>query len=599
MGDVDSEVQAGMSASALREIWLDDALRAAKVTLFAQDHQRNYLWISSSVRGKAPDAIIGTKEEDFLPPKAAEVTVAEKQQILATGRGGHWSHDVERDGEIRTLQLRVEPTFDADGNVTGLIGGVVDITDERRSEHAARVSERLLHDVLDNLFAFVTVLDLDGNLLEANRAPLEAAGLTREDVVGKPFWECYWWSWSPRIQNQLKASIAKARAGAMLRYDVDIRVADAKLITLDFQIAPLRDEHGEIVLLIPSGIDITARKKAERDLQGAVVRMQLALNAGKTGVWEWDKATDEYTWDARMLALWGARSGGAMTSKRFWAAVHPDDVQKCKDQIARACDPAGSGQYSADYRVIGEDDGIERWISSRGLTLFENGRVVRMLGTARDVTGRKNREEHIHFLMREIAHRSKNLLAVIQAMARQTAMGGGTAEDYEQRFTARLQALARSYDLLVTENWHGASAGELVRSQLSHYSDLIPTRIEIGGPHVMLKPEAAQNIGLALHELSTNAAKFGALSNDDGQVSVRWWLGEQNGMRRFYIEWQERGGPLVEPPHREGFGQKIMKRITAHALEGNVSLDFAASGVVWRLDIPSIYLFDRAHKNVD
>ena len=353
------------------------------------------------------------------------------------------------------------------------------------------------------------------------------------------------------------------------------------------------------MLLIPSGIDITARKKAERDLQSALVRMQLALHAGETGIWEWDTATDEFSWDERMFALWGSDSRGAMTSERFWAAVHPDDVQKGKELIARACDPAGSGQYEADYRVIGEDDGIERWISSRGLTLFENGRVIGMLGTARDVTGRKNREDHIHFLMREIAHRSKNLLAVIQAMARQTAMGGGTAEDYEQRFTARLQALARSYDLLVTENWHGASAGELVRMQLSHYSDLIPARIEIGGPYVMLKPEAAQNIGLALHELSTNAAKYGALSNDDGQVAVRWWLGEQDGMRRFYIEWQERGGPPVEPPHREGFGQKVMKRIAAHALEGNVSLDFATTGVVWRLDIPSTYLFDRAHAKID
>lgn len=599
MGSVDSGRQAETPAAVCKKLWLDDALRAAKVILFAQDRHRNYLWVSNSVRGKPPHEIIGRKEEDFLPPKAAAVTVAEKQRILTSGCGGHWSHDVELDGDIHTLQLRVEPTLDANGDVTGLIGGVIDITDERRSEHLVRTSERLLRALLDNLFAFVTVLDLDGNLLEVNRAPLEAAGLTREDVAGKPFWECYWWSWSARIQNELKAAIAKARAGATLRYDVDIRIADAKLITLDFQIAPLRDEHGNIVLLVPSGIDITARKKAERDLQSALVRMQLALHAGETGVWEWDKATGVFTWDERMFALWGADSHGAMTSERFWAAVHPDDVQKCKDKIARACDPAGNGQYEADYRVVGEADGIERWISVRGLTLFENGCVVGMLGTARDITGRKNRENHIHFLMREIAHRSKNLLAVIQAMARQTATAGGTAEDYEQRFTARLQALARSYDLLVTENWHGASAAELVHSQLSHYSELIPARIDIDGPHVMLKPEAAQNIGLALHELSTNAAKYGALSNDTGEISVHWWLAERAGTRRFYIEWQERGGPPVEPPHHEGFGQKVMERIAAHALEGNVSLDFATTGVVWRLDIPSTYLRDRGHVTID
>ncbi|HWG06644.1 MAG TPA: PAS domain S-box protein [Beijerinckiaceae bacterium] len=599
MNHADFESKPVGSASESREKWFDEALRVARVTLFAQDRQRNYLWISSAVRGKSPEEIVGRREEDFLPSKAASFTIAQKQQILATGEGRRWAHEVELDGELRTLQLRVEPTRDADGTVTGLIGGVIDITDERRSEDMARTTERLLRDVLDNLFAFVTVLDLDGNLLEANKAPLEAAGLTREDVIGKPFWDCYWWSWSPQAQEMLKASIAEARSGATLRYDADIRVADAKLLTLDFQIAPLRDERGNVILLIPSGIDITGRKRAERDLQSALVRTQLALNAGETAVWEWDTITGEFTWDEKMFALWGADSSAPMNEDRFLAAIHQDDMRRGKELLARACDPAGNGQYEADYRVIGEDDGIERWISSRGQALFEHDRCVRMLGTARDITGRKNRENHIHFLMREIAHRSKNLLAVIQAMARQTAMGGGTAEDYEQRFTARLQALARSYDLLVTENWHGASAGELVRMQLSHYSDLIPTRIEIGGPYVMLKPEAAENIGLALHELSTNAAKYGALSNDGGRVAVHWWLGEQDGLRRFYIEWREIGGPPVSAPQREGFGQKVMKRIAAHALEGNVSLDFAPTGVVWRLDIPSTYLFDRAHANAD
>ena len=588
-----------MSAVARRDLWIDDALRAAKVTLFAQDRHRNYLWISSSVRGKQPGQIIGKREEDFLPPKVAAATITQKERILASGEGRRWAHEVELDGDLRTLQLRVEPTLDSDGKVTGLIGGLIDITDEQRSERVARTTERLLRDVLDNLLAFVTVLDLDGNLLEANKAPLEAAGLAREDVIGKPFWDCSWWSWSPHAQDMLKTSIAKARAGATLRYDADIRIADGTLLTLDFQIAPLHDERGNVILLIPSGIDITGRKKAERDLQSALVRVQLALSAGETGVWEWDTTSGDFTWDERMFGLWGSDSSAMMTEERFWAAVHPEDVRRGKELLSRACDPAGGGQYEADYRVIGENDGIERWISSRGQSLFENDRCIRMLGTARDVTGRKSRENHIHFLMREIAHRSKNLLAVIQAMARQTAMGGGTVEDYEQRFTARLQALARSYDLLVTENWHGASAGELIRMQLNHYSDLIPSRIEIGGPHVMLKPEAAENIGLAVHELSTNAAKYGALSNDAGRVTVRWWLGEQDGMRRFYIEWREIGGPSVAPPQREGFGQKVIKRIAAHALEGNVSLDFAATGVIWRLDIPSTYLFDRAHANVD
>jgi two-component sensor histidine kinase len=193
-------------------------------------------------------------------------------------------------------------------------------------------------------------------------------------------------------------------------------------------------------------------------------------------------------------------------------------------------------------------------------------------------------------LMREIAHRSKNLLAVIQAMARQTATAGGTAKDFENRFTARLESLAGSQDLLVMQDWHGASLRELAQSQLVHYADLIGRRILVDGPNVMLKPEAAQNIGLALHELSTNAAKYGALSNFDGKVHLNWTVVTDGDEPLLRMSWRETGGPEVTPPAREGFGHKVLKRIAAHALEGKVTLDFAPEGLVWKLEIPTSYI---------
>ena len=150
------------------------------------------------------------------------------------------------------------------------------------------------------------------------------------------------------------------------------------------------------------------------------------------------------------------------------------------------------------------------------------GDIVGLTGAAVDMTERKESEAHLRLLLRELTHRSKNLLAVIQAMARQTARHAGSVESFLNRFGARLQALAASHDMLVRESWYGASVDELIRSQLAMYLDREDEQVAIDGPAVALKPEAAQNLGLALHELAVNAAKFGALSVPGGRLSISW-----------------------------------------------------------------------------
>ncbi|MBV8848249.1 MAG: PAS domain-containing protein [Methylobacteriaceae bacterium] len=325
------------------------------------------------------------------------------------------------------------------------------------------------------------------------------------------------------------------------------------------------------------------------DLRKALERTTLALEAGEIGVWEWDFVTGSFIWDERMRRLWGLPDDAVPTYELFRSALNPADVERSDGALLTATNPSREGDYEVEYRVIGIKDGIERWILAQGRAFFENGKAVRMVGTARDVTERKQREAHVRFLMREIAHRSKNLLAVIQAMARQTAVTAGSAHDFEQIFSARLQALASSHDILMDEDWHGASIDELVRTQVGHYVDLIGTRIDLAGPEMMLKPEAAQNLGLALHELATNAAKYGALSNDDGRIEIRWELDSE----RFKIAWQEIGGPPVSPPQREGFGHKVVTRIVTLALEGQVDLRFEPSGLLWRLDIPDKHILTR------
>lgn len=205
----------------------------------------------------------------------------------------------------------------------------------------------------------------------------------------------------------------------------------------------------------------------------------------------------------------------------------------------------------------------------------------------RDVTAQQRHEEHVRFLMRELTHRSKNLLAVIQAMARQTLSHLTTPEDFVERFSERLSGLAGSHDLLSSDDWSGASLVQLIRSQLQHYGDLFGRRILLDGPDLFLRPEAAQNIGIALHELSTNAAKFGALSVPDGRVTVAWaFVVDEEGERRLTLAWKESGGPPVVAPNHKGFGHMVMDRIAGAALGGKSNVQFAPEGVSWRLDVP-------------
>jgi PAS domain S-box-containing protein len=324
----------------------------------------------------------------------------------------------------------------------------------------------------------------------------------------------------------------------------------------------------------------------------------LALASADTGTWDWDLTTNALTWDQRMRELWGLGPEDPVTYDTFMSALHPQDRDPTLAAIKSAQDPANPIEYDVEHRVTGVGDGVERWIAVKGRAHFTDGVAARMTGTARDITERKRWEEHIHLLMREITHRSKNLLAVIQAMARQSKIGSKTVAEFEMRFSGRLQALAASHDLLVQRDWHGVSVRELVKSQLGHYLDVHANQIEISGQKMIVTPEAAQNIGLAVHELSTNAAKYGALSVPKGQVTVRWMC-TSNGSEedRFRMIWIERGGPRVAPPSHKGFGHVVMEQLAARALQGDATLEFKPEGVRWTLDIPASHILWDDAKN--
>ena len=216
----------------------------------------------------------------------------------------------------------------------------------------------------------------------------------------------------------------------------------------------------------------------------------------------------------------------------------------------------------------------------------EAGEIVGLTCASIDVTDRKEGEAHLRLLLRELTHRSKNLLAVIQAMARQTARHAGSIDGFLNQFGARLQALAASHDLLIRESWYGASLGELIRSQLSGYIEPGESHVVIDGPPIALKPEAAQNLGLALHELAANAATFGALSVPTGRVTITWRQRETPDGTAIELDWRESEGPKVKARRKKGFGSMVIELNLARSLDAQVSLEFDPDGLRCHVVIP-------------
>jgi PAS domain S-box-containing protein len=208
-----------------------------------------------------------------------------------------------------------------------------------------------------------------------------------------------------------------------------------------------------------------------------------------------------------------------------------------------------------------------------------------VLAMIRDITERKRAEAQVQWLMREVNHRAKNILSVVQAMAHQTR--AGLSPEFVSEFEERIQGLSASYDLLANNKWQNVPLAELVRVQLAPFGAPVDGRIDVSGPDFWITTAAAQTIGMALYELANNAGKFGALSTAPGRVNITWRLERPGDGQRFTMEWRESGGPAVAAPARHGFGWTVLCQMTKMLLGADVELEFAPAGVVWRLACPA------------
>ncbi len=214
----------------------------------------------------------------------------------------------------------------------------------------------------------------------------------------------------------------------------------------------------------------------------------------------------------------------------------------------------------------------------------ETGEVVAISAIYRDVAPLMRAAEHIEFLLREVNHRSKNMLAVVQAVARQTARLAATPDLFIEGFMARLAAIGSSHDLLVSRDWRGVQIADLTKTQFSHLDEEQRGRISISGDYLEINPRAAEAYGLALHELSTNAVKYGALSNGAGAIDLCFRLDREK--KTYVLTWSEKGGPEVGTPPRAGFGSTVLTRMAPMAIQGESALHYPPEGLFYRLSAP-------------
>jgi PAS domain S-box-containing protein len=307
------------------------------------------------------------------------------------------------------------------------------------------------------------------------------------------------------------------------------------------------------------------------------------------GDWSGDARTDVVTFSTRAAEIFGTASGPVMTWSALQDLLQPEDARKAAAAVEASV--ATHTGYDVEYRLRRPLDGRDAWIAAKGqATYAPDGTVSGMIGVVQDITERKHTEERQALLIRELHHRVKNTLATVQAIVGSTARSASTIDEFYQGFVGRIVSLAQTHTLLTEHYWQTASLHQLLRNELGPYDDEGSDRVVIDGPPVELTSEAAVPIGMAIHELTTNAAKYGALS-DGGRVEVRWTL-TNDDRPMLNLSWTERGGPPVAPPQRQGFGSRLLQRVLATQLQAEVHMDFAPEGLRFSIVMPVPHLAD-------
>lgn len=441
---------------------LEQTFQAAPIGIAHVGADGTWLRVNQQVcemLGYGADELMSLTFQDLTHPADLHTDVGLVNQVL-DGEIDRYKLEkryFHKDGHIVWANLTVAAVRDGRGRFVHFISVLEDISEMRQVHIALAETEERLRRVLNSVVAYIAVLSTDGAILLVNDPALTVAGLSREEVLGEPLWDTYWFRQSEESKARVRDAVTRAALGERSRFDVDVMVKDGTTRAIDFKLVPNHDEAGNVYEIIASGVDVTERKRGE---------------------------------------------------------------------------------------------------------------------------------EHREMLLRELSHRVKNTLAMVQAMANHTMRNTGDFERFQSAYKGRLSAIARCHDLLVATDHVSVGICDLVATQVRPYTRGDGKTLVLEGKPLVLSGEAAHAFGLVLHELATNAAKYGALSNQTGQVHIAWDKVRDETGDWVEITWTEAGGPPVAQPTQTGFGSALIRKSLSHSVGGSASVRYAEAGLSARFRLP-------------
>ena len=427
----------------------------------------------------------------------------------------------------------------------------------------------------------VIALNSEGGVDYANPAfqrwltrPLPASGERQADAI------------SPALYAVLEAPLAAALQGSA--HEVELTLPDVAGETRDIRVFVVPRGGGETPIsgAVVSLYDVTESHALDRSVRENEARLNHINAVAPTANYIYDFRRGAPVWvTGRTERVYGYSAEELLNGggELIRGLIHPEDFPKVAARLVKLTAGPDGDVQEFELRIRRREGGY-RWVLDRAVAFDrdDTGRVTSTLSAALDIDERKRAEERRTLLINELNHRVKNTLASVQSIARQTMRSARTPDEMAEVFTARLVALSGAHDVLTRENWEGAGLREIVQVALAPFEG---DRIVTEGPDVRLGARAALALGMALHELATNAAKYGALSGDAGGVSLSWRIrpGESANLD---LEWREHGGPPVTPPKRRGFGSRLLTQGVRSELNGAAEMDFAPSGLVCRIAAP-------------
>jgi PAS domain S-box-containing protein len=451
-----------------------------------------------------------------------------------------------------------------------------------------------------NLAMAISDPALDDNpIIYVNAAFERLTGYRRDEVVGRNCRFLQGPLTDPRDVGALRDAVA-----CETRIEIDLlnHRKDGSAFWNRLLVAPVFDAAGTARYFIASQHDVTLERDrlvqliaehkaleadaadAQARLADSAAQLAFALRAGRLGAWTFEPRAQLLNASAGCKAVFGRDADAVFGYDEFQAAIHPEDLARVLDAIAATL--RDGSDYDIEYRIV-TPGGEVRWVAIRGELLQRaDGTPLSMTGFSTDITERKRVEEHRALLAGELTHRVKNTLATVSAIVNQTLRDAGSMDEARDTIGARIGSLAVAHDLLLRDEVAGATMGDIVAGVMAPFDDGRGRLFTIAGPVVQLEPRVTLALSMALHELATNASKYGALSVASGHVTIAWQIVVGDQGRRLAFRWEEENGPVVTPPTRTGFGSRMIERVLAQHLRGAAKIDYAPAGVVFTIDVP-------------